>query len=280
MVPASLLTVIVAAALLAPWISPQNPYDLATLRLEDSYLSPAWTEEGQAEREKLDAERWTFPLGSDQQGRDVYSAVLYGLRMSLFVGASGTAVALSIGTLVGLFAGYFRGWPDAILMRAADVQLSFPSVLIALFLMAVWGAGLTKIIIAVGVVHWVLYARIARGVVLVEREKDYIAAVRSLGAHAPRIMLRHLLPNTITPILVVSVVQFASIVILEATLSYLGLGVPPTEPSLGTLIHNGYEDFFSGRWWVWFFPGFALMSLMLSINWLGDLLRTEFQLEG
>lgn len=280
MIPASLLTVIVAAALLAPWISPQNPYDLATLRLEDSYLSPAWTEEGQEEREKLDATRWSFPLGSDKQGRDVYSAVLYGLRMSLFVGASGTAVALSIGTLVGLFAGYFRGWPDAILMRAADVQLSFPSVLIALFLMAVWGAGLTKIIIAVGVVHWVLYARIARGVVLLEREKDYIAAVRSLGARAPRIMLRHLLPNTITPILVVSVVQFASIVILEATLSYLGLGVPPTEPSLGTLINNGYDDFFSGRWWVWFFPGFALMSLMLAINWLGDLLRTEFQLEG
>jgi len=275
-----LLTLIVGAALLAPWISPQDPYDLAALRLEDSYLSPAWSDEGPGEREKIEVEEWSFFLGSDKQGHDVYSAVLYGLRMSLFVGASGTVLALSIGLSVGLFAGYYRGWPDALLMRAADVQLSFPSVLIALFLMAVWGAGLGKIIIAVGIVHWVLYARIARGVVLLEREKDYVAAVRSLGARSPRIMLRHLLPNTVTPILVVSVVQFASIVILEATLSYLGLGVPPTKPSLGMLIRNGYEEFFSGHWWVWFFPGVALLCLLLTINWLGDLLREEFQLEG
>lgn len=280
MIPAAILLAITLAAVFAPVFATQNPYDLATLRLEDSYLAPPWTEQGRAQREAASLDPWQFPCGTDAQGRDIYSAVLYGLRVSLLVGWSGTLLALFIGVAMGLTAGYYRGRLDAFLMRAADIQLSFPSVLIALFLMAIWGQGISKIVIAVGIVHWVLYARIARGLVLVEREKDYIAAIQTLGAGTPRILVRHLLPNMITSILVVSVVQFASIVILEATLSYLGLGVPITRPSLGMLIKFGYDEFFSRRWWVWFFPGIALVVLMLSVNWLGDLLRMRFRPEA
>ena len=206
-------------------------------------------------------------------------SLLLGLRVSLFVGVAGTAISLVAGVSVGLLAGYYRGRLDTIVMRIADVQLSFPSVLIALFLMALWGQGLGKIILAVSIVHWVIYARIARGIALSEREKDYISAIQSIGASTPRILFHHLLPNLIGPILVVCAVEFASVVILEATLSYLGLGVPITRPSLGMLIKFGYKNFFSGYWWVWFFPGVALVVLVVSINWLADVLRSKFTIE-
>jgi peptide/nickel transport system permease protein len=198
---------------------------------------------------------------------------MYGLRVSLFVGASATLLALIAGVALGLVAGYFRGWVDSLIMRVADIQLSFPSVLIALFMMAIWGQGVGKIIVAVAIVHWVIYARTVRGSVLAEREKDYIAAIRALGAGAPRILARHLLPNVAAPVLVISTVEFASVVMLEATLSFLGLGVPITKPSLGLLIKFGFDEFFSGLWWIWLFPGLALVGLVLSLNWLADLLR-------
>lgn len=280
LIPAMGLILLVVSALTAPWIAAQDPYDLKQIRLEESYLAPAWTGEGQEERNQSDLAPDAYYLGTDAQGRDVLSAVLFGLRVSLFVGVAGTVLSLGIGLVAGLLAGYFRGRWDALLMRLADIQLSFPSVLIALFLMAVWGQGVGKIIFAVGIVHWVIYARIARGLVLVEREKDYIAAIRSLGAGSPRILLCHLTPNVIVPLLVVSVIQFASVVILEATLSYLGLGVPITRPSLGMLIKFGYDEFFSGHWWVWFFPGMALVLLMICLNWLADLLRAERRLSA
>ena len=272
--PASLLGALGLVALFAPLIAPQNPWDLAELQLEDGYLAPPWTERGQTER-IVDGELDTrFFLGTDAQGRDIFSAVLYGLRVSLMVGLIAATIAMVIGVGLGLISGYLGGRVDALIMRVADVQLAFPSVLIALFLMAVWGQGLWKIILAVAIVHWVVYARMLRGLVLSERERDYISAIRALGGRLPRILFRHLLPNLTGPILVVSAVEFASVVILEATLSYLGLGVPITRPSLGMLIKFGYDDFFSGDWWVWFFPGVALVLLIVSINWLADVLRT------
>ncbi len=270
-VPASLLGLVVAVAIIAPWIAPQNPYALADLRLEDAYLPPIWLRNAEP---KVAA---SYLLGTDTQGRDMLSAVLYGLRTSLVVGAAGTALAMAFGVALGLISGYRGGRFDAFVMRAADIQLSFPSILIALFMMAVWGQGLIKIIVAVALTHWVLYARIVRGSVLAEREKDYVAAIVSLGARVPRILFRHLLPNLVGPIIVVSAVQFASIVMLEATLSYLGVGVPITRPSLGMLIEAGFKDFFSGRWWVWFFPGLALLILIVAINWLADSLRQDEQ---
>lgn len=273
--PVLILGAMIVVALAAPWFAPQNPYDLASLKLEDAYISPAWirgatTGSGDADRTGL-----VYWLGTDAQGRDVLSAVCFGLRVSLMVGFSGTGLAMVIGVALGLVAGYRGGRLDSTLMRVADVQLSFPSVLIALFLMAIWKPGIGKIILAVGLAHWVIYARVARGGVLAEREKDYISAIEVLGAQTPRILFRHLLPNLTGPLIVISAVQFASIVILEATLSYLGVGVPITRPSLGLLIKFGYDDFFSGHWWVWFFPGLALMVLVVSINWLADILRGE-----
>lgn len=272
-IPAALLAAMVASALVAPWISPQNPYDLTSVRLENSYVPPVWMPRTTGAETPAGL---LFALGADRNGRDVFSAVVYGLRVSLFVGFCGTLVAMTLGVGLGLVAGYRGGRLDAFVMRAADVQLSFPSILIALFMMAVWGPGIGKIVVAVGLVHWVVYARVIRGAALAEREKDYVAAIRSLGGRTPRILFRHLLPNLAGPIFVVSAVQFASIVMLEATLSYLGLGAPETRPSLGMLIKFGYEDFFSGFWWVWFFPGLALVLLILSINWLADLMRYRF----
>jgi peptide/nickel transport system permease protein len=261
---------LLAGALFAPWFAPQDPYALGTLRLEDSSLPPVWLA-----TPAPTAAASTYLLGTDAQGRDVLSAVFYGLRVSLLVGFAGTGLALVAGVLLGLVAGYWRGWLDAVIMRFADVQLAFPSMLIALFMMALWGAGLWKIVVAIAVVRWVVYARLVRGSVLAEREKDYVLAIRSLGAGAPRILLRHILPNLLTPVLVVSTVEFASIVMLEATLSFLGLGVPVTRPSLGMLIKFGYDDFFSGYWWVWLFPGLTLVLLVLSLNWLFDTLHTR-----
>jgi len=259
-------------AVFAPWIAPHQTNNLKTLQLEDSNLAPIWLREGAGHESFREAWRG-FLLGTDIQGRDILSAVLYGLRVSLLVGFVGTGLALVIGVFLGLLSGYVGGRLDSAIMRLADIQLSFPSILIALFLMAIWGQGVGKIIIAVGLVHWVIYARVVRGDVLAEREKYYISAIQALGARAPRILFLHLLPNLMGPIIVVSAVQFASIVMLEATLSYLGLGVPITRPSLGMLIKFGYEEFFSGHWWVWFFPGLALVLLVVAVNWLADVLR-------
>ncbi|MBI3737316.1 ABC transporter permease [Candidatus Sumerlaeota bacterium] len=275
MIPSFILTAMILAAAFAPWITPQNPYALDKIELADSYLAPSWLRNNAPEASPA-SRYW---LGTDSQGRDIYSALFYGLRVSLMVGIGGTLLALIAGVALGLLAGYHGGRFDAAIMRLADIQLSFPSVLIALFLMAIWGQGVGKIIIAVGLVHWVIYARVVRGDVLAEREKDYISAIEALGARTPRILIRHLLPNLTGPIIVVSAVQFASIVMLEATLSYLGVGVPITRPSLGMLIKFGYDDFFSGHWWVWFFPGLVLVALVVAINWLADDLRHQFSVK-
>ena len=206
--------------------------------------------------------------------------MLYGLRVSIGVGARATLLAALLGTALGLAAGWRRGWLDSMIMRTADVQLAFPAMLIALFMMALWGQGLGKLVIAVAATHWVIYARTARAATLVEREKDYVAASRALGAGQPRIVLRHILPNIAPPLAVISTVQFASIVTLEATLSFLGLGVPVTRPSLGMLIKFGYEEVFGGAWWVWLFPGLALIALVLSLNWLADVLGDKSEDKG
>lgn len=268
----------VLSALLAPLLAVQNPYDLKTVRLENGYIPPFRLPDADADHRAIpDSPRADlFILGSDRNGRDMLSAVLFGLRVSLLVGVCGTALAMTAGVSLGLLSGYFGGRLDSTIMRVADIQLSFPSILVAMFMMAVWGPGIWKIVLAVGIVHWVTYARVVRGAALAEREKDYVAAIRALGAGAPRVMTRHLLPNLTGPILVVSAVQFASTVILEATLSYLGLGAPETRPSLGMLVKSGYEDFFGGTWWAWFFPGLALAALVLAINWLADVLREQF----
>ena len=252
------------AAFLAPWISPQNPYDLASLFLSDSYKPPDLLACGK---------HFQFILGADGQGRCLLSAILYGLRISLYVGLLSTVLSAAAGTLLGLTAGYIGGRTDAFIMRFADIQLSFPAILIALVIMALWGQGLFKIIIAISVVNWVFYARTARGSTLSEREKDYVHAARSMGMGTPAIMLKEILPNILAPIIVIATVRIAHAIILEATLSFLGLGVPVTEPSLGTLINEGYVVLYSGFWWISFFPGLVLMIIILGINLLGDRLR-------
>jgi peptide/nickel transport system permease protein len=257
---AGLTLALVLAALLAPVISPQNPYDLTQLFLEDSNLEPKWT-------------FGKFILGSDGQGRDLYSAMLYGLRVSLYVGFSSTVISAIFGTLMGLMAGYLGGKTDALIMRIADIQLSFPAILIALVIMSLWGQGLFKIIIAISVVNWVFYARTARGSTLAEREKDYVDSARAVGMTSPTIMLREVLPNIVAPIIVIGTVRVANSIILESTLSFLGLGVPITEPSLGSLIYEGYQVLFSGFWWTSVMPGLALMGIVLGVNLLGDRLR-------
>lgn len=252
------------AALLAPFISPQNPYDLTQLFLEKSHLGPTLFKD------------WSyshFMLGSDGQGRCMYSAILYGMRISLYVGLASTLLSATFGTLVGLLAGYAGGKTDAMIMRIADIQLSFPAILIALTIMAIWGQGLFKIIIAISVVNWVFYARTARGSTLSEREKDYVDAARAIGVPATVIMVKEMLPNILAPIIVIGTVRVANAIILESTLSFLGLGVPITEPSLGSLIYEGYQELFSGEWWISMFPGIGLMIIVLGVNLLGDSLR-------
>ncbi len=266
--PTLFLIGILITGLFAPWLAPYPVNDLKQVRLENSNLHPSWL-----------CKRSTGPnadfflLGTDYQGRDIASAILHGMRVSLLVGVLGTMIAMFVGTALGLIAGYTRNWLDTCIMRFADIQLAFPSILIAMFLMALWGQGVDKIIIAIALVHWVIYARLVRGRILAESEKEYIMAIRALGSGCIRILIRHLLPNVARTILVVSAIEFSSIVMLEATLSFLGLGVPRTQPSLGMLIQFGYEDFFSGNWWVWLFPGMTLVILILSINWMADSLR-------
>ncbi len=258
-----LFALIVIAALGAPWLAMQNPYDLAQLDIMDARLPPG----------SVGGEGQTFLIGSDEQGRDLLSAILYGLRISLGVGVLSTLIAVSLGLVIGLVAAYEGGRWDSIIMRVVDIQLSFPAILIALILLAVLGQGVGKIIAALVTVQWAYYARTVRGAALAEMNKDYIAAARGLALSPSRIVLRHLLPNCLPPLIVVASVQIAHAIALEATLSFLGLGLPITEPSLGLLIANGYQYLLSGKYWVSFFPGVALLLTIVSINLVADQLR-------
>jgi peptide/nickel transport system permease protein len=257
------LIVILIVAIGAPLVSPQDPYNLATLDIMDSKMPPG----GQS----LDG--MTFWLGSDDQGRDMLSAIFYGLRISLGVGTLATACALAIGLVVGLIAAWFGGWVEAVIMRLVDLQLSFPSILIALVLLASLGQGVDKIVIALITVQWAYYARTVRGAALVERNKEYIEAATSLALSTPRILFRHLLPNVLPPLIVIATVQVAHAIALEATLSFLGLGMPITSPSLGLLIANGFTHLMSGKYWISLYPGIALLITIVSINLVGDQLR-------
>jgi peptide/nickel transport system permease protein len=258
-----LLGAIVLAAVLAPVVAPQNPYNLAELDILDSKLPPG--------AKSVDGK--TFWLGTDDQGRDILSGILYGLRISLGVGVISTVLALAIGLFVGLAAGYAGGWVDAVIMRIVDLQLSFPSILIALVLLAVLGQGVDKIIVALITVQWAYYARTVRSSALVEKRKEYVDAARVLAYSNWRILYRHILPNCLPPLIVVATVQVAHAIALEATLSFLGLGMPITSPSLGLLIANGYAHLLSGRYWISFFPGVALLVTIVVINLVGDQLR-------
>ena len=258
-----LLSVIILLALLAPWITPQDPYDLAQVSVLDARQPPG--------SEGFDG--YTFWLGTDGAGRDLYSAILYGLRISLAVGVFSGFLAMVIGAGVGLLSAYVGGRVETIIMRIVDLQLSFPAILIALMLVAVLGKGVDKIIIALVTVQWAYYARTIRGSALVERQKEYVEAARCLGLSHGRIMFRHILPNCLPPLIVVGTVQTAHAISLEATLSFLGVGLPQTEPSLGLLIANGFEYLLSGKYWISTFPGVALLLTIMSINLVGDQLR-------
>ena len=259
----ALVALLIALAVLSPWIAPQNPYDLSQLSILDNKLPPG--SRGFAGQ--------LYLLGSDDQGRDLVSAILYGLRLSIFVGITATAIALAIGASVGVIAAYFGGWADAGLMRLVDIQLSFPAILIALILVTILGKGVDKVVIALVCVQWAYYARTIRSSALVERRREYIDAARGLALSQSRIILRHLLPNAFPPLIVVATVQVAHAIALEATLSFLGVGVPITEPSLGVLIANGYGYMLSGNYWIAFYPGLALLLVILAINLVGDQLH-------
>lgn len=257
------LIVIILVAVFAPLIAPQNPYDLAQVSVLDSRQPPG----------TQSADGYTFWLGTDGAGRDLWSAILYGLRISLSVGVMSGVIALTIGATIGLFAAYAGGRIDALIMRVVDIQLSFPAILIALMLLAVFGKGVDKIMIALVTVQWAYYARTVRATALVERSKEYVEAGVSLGLGRSRILFRHILPNCLAPLIVVGTVQIAHAIALEATLSFLGVGLPQTEPSLGLLISNGFEYMLSGRYWISFFPGIALLLTIVTINLVGDQLR-------
>lgn len=266
--------VIVLAAIFAPLIAPTNPYDPASLNLMDGFTPP------------MQPNAFTgnsYLMGTDNQGRDVFSTILYGARISLFVGVSAVLLAMLLGISAGLIAGYRGGWVDAVLMRVADVQLSFPSILIALLIfgvargiipptqreaMAIW-----VLIVAIGLSDWVQFARVVRGATMVEKGKEYVQAARVIGVTPLRILIRHILPNVMGPVLVIATISVALAIIAEATLSFLGVGVPPTQPSLGTLIRIGQQFLFSGEWWILLFPALTLLALALSVNMLGDWLR-------
>jgi peptide/nickel transport system permease protein len=258
-----LLCVLIFAALFAPLISPQNPYDLAQIDVLDGKLPPG----SQA------TTGGTFWLGTDDQGRDMLSAIFYGLRISLLVGATSTVFALLIGLAMGLTAGYLGGKVESVIMRIVDIQLSFPAILIALILIAVLGQGIGKVITALVTIQWAYYARTVRSAAMVEKRNEYMEAARCLALSPARIVFRHLLPNCLPPLIVVATVQVAAAIALEATLSFLGLGLPITEPSLGLLIANGYQYLLSGKYWISFFPGLALLLTIVSINLVADQLR-------
>jgi len=277
--PVAIAAAIVAAlmgvgALFAPWVAPHTPFDLASLSLNDSLLPPAWAGEGRA----------AYPLGTDDQGRDVLSTILYGSRISLLVGIASVALAMVLGVGLGLLSGYVGGRLDAFIMRVADVQLSFPAILIALLIDGAARAMLPRdahgdvlslvvLVGSIGLANWVQYARTVRGSTLVEKNREYVQAARVTGVPVWRIMTGHVLPNVLGPVLVIATINIATAIITEATLSFLGVGVPPTSPSLGTMISNGNNFLYSGEWWLVVFPGAALVLLCMSVNLLGDWLR-------
>jgi len=265
---------IILSALFAPLIAPYNPFDPASLNLMDGFTPPMEPNQFTGN---------TYWLGTDNQGRDIFSTILYGARISLFVGFSAVLFAMVLGIVIGLLAAWRGGWVDTLLMRIADVQLSFPSILIALLIfgvargiippsmreeVAIW-----VLIVAIGLSDWVQFARVVRGAAMVEKSREYVQAARVIGVHPIRIVLTHILPNVMGPVLVIGTIGLALAIIAEATLSFLGVGVPPTQPSLGTLIRIGQGFLFSGEWWIILFPSIALLALALSVNLLGDWLR-------
>jgi len=259
----AVVVLLIIMAVLAPWVAQQDPYDLSQLSILDNMLAPG--------TRGLDGK--LYLLGTDDQGRDLVSAMLYGLRLSLFVGIVATAIALTAGTAIGIVAAYFGGRIDALLMRLVDIQLSFPAILIALILLAILGKGIDKVVIALVSVQWAYYARTIRSSAMVERRREYIEAAQCLALPRWRIIFRHLLPNAFPPLIVVATVQVAHAIALEATLSFLGVGVPITEPSLGLLIANDYGYMLSGKYWIAFYPGIALLVAIMAINLVGDQLR-------
>ena len=273
MVAAVVTLVCIVSAVFAGWIAPHNPFDLRTLNLLDAFTPPAWTERGNPD----------YLLGTDDQGRDVLSAIMYGSRVSLMVGLCAVVLAMTIGVALGLIAGYVGGKVDAFIMRVADVQLSFPAILIALLIDGGARAALPKemhdqmalyvLVLAIAASGWVQYARTVRGSTLVERNKEYVQAARVIGRHPVAIMFTHVLPNVLGPVLVLTTLHIATAIITEATLSFLGVGVPPTQPSLGTLIRIGNDFLFSGERWITVFPGGWLVIMVLAMNLLGDWLR-------
>ncbi|WP_022708335.1 MULTISPECIES: ABC transporter permease [Paracoccus] len=270
---AILLAIVAATAFLAPLITPQNPYDLAALELWNSEIPPIWNAEGQ----------WPYVLGTDTQGRDILSAVLYGSRISLIIGFASVIVALAIGLTLGLVAGYFGGWVDNVIMRVGDVLLSMPFILIAILITAIATASLPTglkdvlaapiLIMAIAVPSWVQYARTVRASAMVEARKEYVQAAKLIRVRPWRIMLHHILPNCLTPIMVAATLNFGLAILSEATLSFLGVGMPPDQPSLGTLIRIGNQYLFSGLWWIVVFPSIQLCLIVLSVNMIGDWLR-------
>lgn len=258
------LALVALAALAAPWITPQNPYDLMQLDVLDARLPP-----GSASS----AGGFNYWLGTDGQGRDLYSAIIYGLRISLLVGVGSALIAAVLGTIVGLLAAYAGGRVDALLMRLVDLLLSFPTILMALMILAYLGKGISNVILTLVLLEWAYYARTARGQALVEARREYVDAARGQGLPAWRILIGHVLPNCLPPLLVIGALQVARAITLEATLSFLGLGVPITEPSLGLLISNGYQYLLSNEYWISLFPGLALLATIVAINLVGDQLR-------
>lgn len=265
---------LILAAVFAPLIAPHNPFDPATLNLMNGFTPPS-------EPNAFTGE--TFWLGTDDQGRDVFSTILYGLRISLFVGFAAVMLGLTLGVIAGLVSGYYGGWTDTLIMRTADVQLTFPSILVAMLIFGI-AKGVTPVeyrdqmaiwvlILAIGLSDWVQFARVVRGATMVEKNKEYVQAARLIGRGSLPIMFRHILPNVLSPVLVIATISLALAIIAEATLSFLGVGAPPTQPSLGTLIRVGQGFLFSGEWWILFFPACTLLALALSVNLLGDWLR-------
>ena len=270
----ALVALLVLSAVFAPLIAPYDPFDPASLNLMNGFSAPMTPNAFTGE---------TFWLGTDDQGRDVFSTILYGMRISLFVGAAAVAFAMVLGITLGLLAGYVGGWTETIIMRVADVQLTFPAILVAMLIFGV-AKGITPVeyrdqmaiwvlIIAIGLSDWVQFARVVRGATLVEKNKEYVAAAKLIGRSGPAIMVRHILPNVLSPVLVIATISLALAIIAEATLSFLGVGAPPTQPSLGTLIRIGQGFLFSGEWWSLLFPAVTLLVLALSVNLLGDWLR-------
>lgn len=256
-----LLLLILLMAVFGPLLLTNKPYDLSTLELQNAYLKPL--------------ENSRFILGTDQQGRDIFSAIIYGSRTSLLIGVLGVILSGVLGVVLGIIAGYFGGWVDNLIMRIADIQLSFPSILIAMFLMSVLGRGIGNVLIALMLVGWVKFARTVRGETLSIRKMEYVDAAHVIGYHSGRIIFKHILPNVTTSLIVLATMQVGSFILIEATLSFLGLGVPVTEPSLGMLCSDGFKVMFGGLWWVSVFPGLYIVLIVFAVNLLGDFLRDE-----